>query len=163
MKYFVLLLIFATNCVTATSQDRIDINYVDTSYSALLKPLSVEGLSFDHDIYDHLPFGWKAYHVRAEVIESYHQPLELNSHITIIVYVSLLEKNAAARMHEDFLLSFCQSKSGIYYTSRDWLIRKGSKENIQKFKHVMNNGTQYQGPGDCSSSNDSSLNPDTHQ
>ena len=140
----------------------VEPNYVDTAYSTLLRSDKVQEVESDSTIWDHLPFGWMPYRVEAEVLESYKGDLKQGETVTLLVYVSILSKLALDRIQGDFLVSFCRSKGGVFYTSRDYLVIEAARRNIRRFQQIAEQGTDYEGPGDCSSSNYPSLNPDTH-
>lgn len=140
----------------------VEPNYVDTAYSTLLRSENVQEVASDSTIWDHMPFGWMPYRVEAEVLETYKGDLRQGATVTLLVYVSVLSKLARDRIQGDFLVSFCRSKSGVYYTSRDYLVIEAAQRNVRRFQHIAERGTDYEGAGDCSSSNYPSLNPDTH-
>lgn len=140
----------------------IEPNYVDTEYSVLLRNIKLEKIDMSHDIYDHIPFGWIPYQVVAQIEDVYKGEINKNESLDLLVYVSALGvKNTVKKISGKYLLSFCKSKGGIYYTSRDYLIQNPSIDNVKKFELVRDNGTDYEGSGDCSG-NYPSLNPDTH-
>ncbi|MCX7552264.1 hypothetical protein OS175_00110 [Marinicella sp. S1101] len=150
---------------TASSDDNysmwVEPNYVDTAYSALLKSSSVKKVPTEDDIHDHIPFGWWPYRVKAEVLDVYKGPLKVGDEIELLVYVSVLSQLHNELQKDAFLVSFCLSKNGVYYTSRDYLVQQAKPANTQRFAAVRENGTDYEGSGDCSG-NYPSLNPDTH-
>ncbi|WP_395374863.1 hypothetical protein [Marinicella sp. W31] len=151
MPYILLLMIFATHFAFGASKGRVDMNYVDTTFSALLSPVSVREFKYDHDIHDHVGFGYYLYKVKAKVIDSYKVQLQPNTHIDVLIQISVLSKKSRDKLNNNFILSFCKSDTGIYYNNQDWFILDASKEHVDMFKHVMKNGAEYTGPGDCSS------------
>lgn len=56
-------------------------------------------------------------------------------------------------MSRPYLLSFCQSDEGIYYTNRNFLIIQGNETNIQEFERLRKEGTEFDGKNDCALSN----------
>lgn len=140
----------------------VEPNYVDTQYSALFDGLNVAKANPDHSTYDHIPLGWIPYFVSAEVIDVYKGDLERGETIEILVYISALSaRSQLEKIRNTFILSFCRSVNGTYYTSRDYLIQTPTKANIEKFEMVRQHGTYYEGSGDCQG-NYPSLNPDNH-
>ncbi|ABC33412.1 hypothetical protein HCH_06788 [Hahella chejuensis KCTC 2396] len=140
----------------------VEPNFVDTGYSALFKSVAVTKVVSSDPTYDYIPFGWSPYYVKAKMIEVYKGDLPEGGSIEILVYIAPLgEQYSLKKINSDFILSFCLSKGGKYYTSRDFLIMEPSSGNIQKFREVRDSGTDYEGSGDCSG-NYPSLNPDTH-
>lgn len=136
-------------------------NFVDTQYSALFSGLSASRLPAADPIYQAIPFGWFAYHVEARVIEVYKGELDLGAEIELLVYIPAMSTGPLKHLDDEFLLSFCQSQGGIYYTSRNFLIQAASEPNINKFRLLVTEGADFQGLGECAS-NYPSLNPDTH-
>ena len=151
MRYLLLLIILVTGSSFAVSQSRVDMNYVDTTYSALLAPISARQISYKNDIYNHVALGWTLYKVNAKVIDSYKGSLEQGSQIDILIQLSAFNKKGLDQFDTEFILSFCQSDTGVYYNNQDWFVIETSDKHKDMFKHVMKNGTEYTGPGDCSS------------
>ncbi len=148
--------------ISADSSIWIEPNFVDTQYSALLESQSVVKIASDQDIYDHIPFGWIPHKVKAKVLDVYKGDLIRGDEIDVLIYISFLSKNQIEQIKGQFLLSFCRSKSGIYYNSRDFLVQQVKASNLKKFAQIRADGTAYEGSGDCDG-NYPSLNPDTHQ
>lgn len=139
----------------------VEPNFVDTQYSALLDGQEVTKIGFDNRIHKYIPSGWMPYSVKTKVIDVYKGDLKKEDVIDIIVYISAMSKYQIKRIKGEFILSFCKAKSGMYYTSRNYLIKEPTLGNVGKFEQVKEYGTDYKGTGDCSG-NYPSLNPDTH-
>lgn len=138
----------------------IEPNFVDTEYSVRLESLNITKVESKNRIHRHIPFGWRPYYVSVKVVDVYKGELKQGEVIDLLVYITAnyqLEK-----MRKEFILSFCRSNAGVFYTSRDFLIQLPTPANIEKFEAVRESGTDYQGSGDCSG-NYPSLNPDSHQ
>ena len=139
----------------------IEPNFVDTQYSALLEGLEVTKPDLKDNSFDFI-FWWVPYYVKAKVIGVYKGSLEKEQIIDLLVYLPAFSTKSQKKLMESrFILSFCKSNSGVYYTSRHFLILQPSRANISKFQDVRNFGTDYEGSGDCSG-NYPYLNPDTY-
>lgn len=141
----------------------VEPNFVDTAYSALLRSIEIIEVGRDSTIRDHVSYDWKPYRVKAEILEVYRGDLEPGTVQNLLIYVSALSRSTYDRIQGEYLLSFCRSGSGVFYTSRDYLVAEASSANVTRFQHVRDHGTDYEGPGDCSSTNDPHLNPDNHK
>ncbi len=139
----------------------VEPNYVDTQYSALFKSISIEKASTSDPIQKSIPFGWKPYYVKAKVEDVYKGNLVKGDILSLLVYLTPPFKDGEDKLNNEFILSFCRSKGGINYTSRDFLVTSPTPSNLSKFIDVRENGTGYKGSGDCTG-NYPALNPDTH-
>ncbi len=168
-----LLMTLTTPSVSQVSKDEkktdidnhsmwVEPNFVDTQYSALLESQAVTLIPKDHDIHNHIPLGWKPFKVKAKITDVYKGDLVKGEDIELLVYVSMLSKSQPEWIKGQFLLSFCKSEKGVYYTSRDYLIQPSQSANILKFSQIRDHGTDHEGTGDCVG-NYPDLNPDTHK
>ena len=141
----------------------VEPNFVDTQYSVLFESLELAKAETDDAVYDHVPFGWIPYYLQAKVVDVYKGDFERNQILDLLVYIPVVSSGYQMEaVRGRFILSFCRSGGGIYYNSRDYLIKSATPANIGKFESVRRHGSDYEGSGDCSG-NYPSLNPDTHQ
>lgn len=154
-------LLLASNFAFSASM-WIEPNYVDTAYSAHLVTEKVNKAHESDPIYKFIPFGFAPYYVSARVEEAYKGNIRRGESIKILVYLTAPFKTSLEDISESFIASFCRSREGIFYTSRDFVLMAASEENRRGFRRVSEQGTDYEGPGDCSNTNYSDLNPDTH-
>ncbi|MCE2596349.1 hypothetical protein K6Y31_16230 [Motilimonas cestriensis] len=137
----------------------VEPNYVDTHYSALLQSQQVT--RGDKKYYQYISFGWIPYIVKAEVTDVFKGDLKKGEVIEILIYVSSMSKFQKDIIKGEFILSFCKSKGGVYFNSRDFLIQEPTLGNVTKFIDVRTNGTDYKASEDCQGYH-RSLNPDNH-
>lgn len=164
MRLCILLSLFLINTAFASELNHsmwVGPNYVDTEYSVLFETKEIRKADVKENIIKHTPFGWWPYYVKAKVIDVYKGELETGQTIDLLVYLSAPLKSDEKRLSDSFILSFCKSNGGIYYTSRNFLITRPTPDNIAKFAEVREKGTDHEGSGDCSG-NYPFLNPDTH-
>ena len=127
----------------------VEPNFVDTQYSALLNSVKVNEIE-STDIHKHIPFGWMPYSVKAEVRDVYKGDIKKGDMIEVLIYIPLMSKYQLRTIENEFILSFCKSKSGVFYTSRNSLVQEPTAGNVNKFEQVRKHGTDYSGSGDCS-------------
>jgi len=136
-------------------------NFVDTQYSAHFESRSVRERSSDDPIYQYITVYWRAFDVKATVIDVFKGSLQEGDEIDILIYASYLSSNTVELIKGNFIASFCKSRQGIFYTYRDYLIQKPSLNNLSLLEYVSVSGTSHEGSGDCVG-NDPYLNPDGH-
>lgn len=136
-------------------------NFVDTSHSVLFDSRGVERVPSDHPMHAHIPFGWVPHRVRAQVVETYKGALQPGAPIEVLVYLTWPLDDGLETLRGRFLLSFCKAANGTYYTSRDFLLTAATDANIAGFRAVRDQGSDYEGSGDCSG-NYPDLDPDRH-
>ena len=124
-------------------------NFSDQQYSALMENLSLE----ETDLRSAFS-GFQLYRARVRIVDVYFGHLEVGDEIDIQINVSYLGKNNRLEyMQRPYILSFCKSEDGIYYTNRDFLIIPASEININEFRRLRSEGTDFDGNNDCTSSN----------
>ena len=124
-------------------------NFSDQQYSALVENISLE----ETDLRS--PFsGFQLYLAKARVLDVYFGELESGAEIDIQLNVSYLgKKNRLEYMRSPYILSFCRSEDGVFYTNRDFLIIPANEINIKEFNRLRTEGTDFDGKNDCSSTN----------
>ncbi|MEB8433077.1 hypothetical protein OO007_12635 [Cocleimonas sp. KMM 6892] len=140
-------------------------NYVDTEFTVLFKGINIkkaEKTTNDLPMRDYLPFGWRAYYVDAKVKEVFKGNLKPEETLQLLFYSSVLSPNLREQLENEFILSFCRSKSGVYYIGRNFSLVYANHENITAMRRIQRKGTEYEGTGDCSQTNFKWMNPDTH-
>ena len=124
-------------------------NFSDQQYSALLENLSME----ETDLRSAFS-GFQLYLVKARVLDVYFGELEAGEEIDIQLNISYLGKTATVeRIKERFILSFCRSADGVYFTNRDFLIITANELNVKEFNRLRTEGTDFDGNNDCTSTN----------
>ena len=124
-------------------------NFSDQQYSALIENLSLE----ETDLRSAFS-GFQLYRAKVRIVDVYFGDLEVGDEIDIQINVSYLGKNNRLEyMQRPYILSFCKSEDGIYYTNRDFLIIPASEINIKEFRRLRTEGTDFDGNNDCTSSN----------
>ncbi len=124
-------------------------NFSDQQYSALIENLSLT----KSDLGDPST-GFVLYLASVRIIEVYYGELEVGNEIDIQVNVSYLgRKNTLVVMSSPYILSFCRSDSGVYFTNRDFLIIPANQGNLGEFNRLRREGTNFDGKNDCTSTN----------
>lgn len=136
-------------------------NFVDTQYTIHFESKSVKKRSLDDPIYQHIPVEWRAFDVKAKVIDVYKGNLQVAEEIDLLIYVSYISSNPIELIKENFIASFCKSRQGVFYTYRDYLIQRPSQDNLSLLEFISASGTDHEGSGDCDG-NYPLLNPDGH-
>jgi len=161
MKYSVLVGLFIVGQYSFAASFWIEPNIVDTEYSVYLESMGVHEIDKSNPIHRFIPYEFSPYNVTSTAIEVYKGDIEEGNVITVLVYLSPPFERGLERINDRFILSFCKSKHGIFYTHRNFVITKASEDNIKEYRRVKLHGTAYEGDGDCSG-NYPNLNPDTH-
>ena len=140
------------------SNSWIEINYGATQYTAYLENISFKKSSFNESA---IWSGFFTYKAKARVIESYYGELSENSIVEIIIYVpSVGRKSTLTKLKKPYVLSFCKSKSGIYFTHRDYVVHEANLENLKKLRELSATNPKSNDNHDCSDTNFGELNPD---
>ncbi|WP_445359821.1 DUF4124 domain-containing protein [Microbulbifer sp. EKSA005] len=138
----------------------IEPNYVDTAYSALFQNVSIYEFQGNDSILKYMPFGWKPYRVNGKVLEVYKGDLSIGDTASVIVYLRP-PYDRKQIFSNKYILSFCKSKSGVFFVGNDFQTQKATSGNIRKFQDIKEYGTDYKGDGKCIT-NWPSFNPDKH-
>ena len=124
-------------------------NFSDQQYSALLENLSIEETDLRSSF-----SGFQLYLVKARVLDVYFGDLDAGAEIDIQLNISYLgKKDTLKRIEGPYILSFCRSPDGIYFTNRDFLIITANDINVKEFNRLRTEGTDFDGNNDCSSTN----------
>jgi len=138
----------------------VEPNFVDTQYSVLFRGVNIYEHKKGDIVYKNVPWGWKSYKATGEVIEIFKGDFSIGETLDVIVYLPYNSRQVKS-LNEDYLLSFCKSKSGKYFIGTQYQLQKATAGNIRKFRDVKKNGTSHQGDEKCIYNNPS-FNPDTH-
>lgn len=124
-------------------------NFSDQQYSALVENLSLE----ETDLRS--PFsGFQLYRAKVRIKDVYFGELEPGAELDIQINVAYFGKgNYLKAMSKPYILSFCRSDTGAYFTNRDFLIITGNDINIAEFERLRAEGTDFDGENDCTSTN----------
>lgn len=163
MHRLLLLFIFCYTTAFADEQSHslwIEPNYVDTQYSVLFDLVEATQYSFSEPFMEYVPWGMKVYRVVGTVNEVYKGEFSKGEQLELRVHLSWADD--IANYEKQFLLSFCQSSKGIYFNGTEFQMQLARKGNINKFRDIAANGTEYEGEGDCII-NDAELHPDNQQ
>lgn len=124
-------------------------NFSDQQYSALLENITLEETDLRSSF-----SGFQLYLARARVLDVYFGDLTKGAEIDIQLNVSYLgKKHTIENLQQPYILSFCRSEEGIFYTNRDFLIIPAKEINIKEFNRLRADGTDFDGNNDCSSTN----------
>ena len=124
-------------------------NFSDQQFSALVENASIE----ESDLRSSFT-GFKLYIVKARVLDVYFGDLEASDEIDIQINVSYFGmKHTLENMTRPYILSFCKSEEGVYFTNRDFLIIPATDINMKEFNRLRAEGTDFDGNNDCSSTN----------
>ena len=124
-------------------------NFSDQQYSALIENVTLEATDLRSSF-----SGFQLYLAKAQVLDVYFGDLETGEQIDIQVNVSYLGmKNTLKNMQQPYILSFCRSEDGVYYTNRDFLIIPANEINLKEFNRLRTEGTDFDGNNDCTSTN----------
>ncbi len=124
-------------------------NFSDQQYSALIENVSLEATDLRSSF-----SGFQLYLGRVEILDVYFGDLEVGEQIDIQLNVAYFGmKNTLENMQEPYILSFCRSEAGVYYTNRDFLIIPANAINLKEFRRLQAEGTDFDGNNDCSSTN----------
>ena len=92
--------------------------------------------------------------VTVQVLETYFGPVKEGAEIEIQVNVPHIARNAYLEiMSEPFIVSFCGSCNGVYYTNRDYLVLPANAANLAEFQRLSEEGTDFDGEHDCTNTN----------
>ncbi len=124
-------------------------NYSDSQYSALVEPIS----NVETDLRDAFT-SYKMHRVTVRIVESYFGPVKKDAEIEIQINVPYIARNAYLEiMQSQFIVSFCGSNDGVYYTNRDYLVLPANEANLAEFRRLKEEGTDFDGEHDCTNSN----------
>ena len=124
-------------------------NFSDQQFSALVENIALE----ETDLRSAFS-GFQLYLARVRIQDVYFGDLESGDEIDIQINVSYLGKEHTLRnMEQPYILSFCRSDAGVYYTNRDFLIIPAIEINIKEFNRLRAEGTDFDGNNDCASTN----------
>ena len=124
-------------------------NYSDSQYSALVEPVSI----VETDLPDALT-SYQMHRVTVRVVESYFGPVKKGAEIEIQINVPYIARNSYLEiMDEPFIVSFCGSDGGVYYTNRDYLVLPANDANLAEFRRLGEEGTDFDGKNDCTNTN----------
>jgi len=173
---FILILTLSVTFAEDTSQEKqdkfrmhstdysmwLELNFSATNYSVLLDSIDVTKVSSEDPAYM-IAYEWIPYNVTAEVIDVYKGEFKKGAELDLLVYVwPIIGKKLQEKLiHNRFLLSFCESSNGVYYTSQNFLIAQPTVGNIAKMRDIRKFGTLHDSSHECSS-NFPELNPDNH-
>lgn len=124
-------------------------NFSDQQYSALIENQSIE----ETDLRSAFS-GFQLFLVKARILDVYYGDVKAGDEIEIQVNVAYLGmKRTLENMTRPYILSFCSSDSGVYFTNRDFLIIPANDINVKEFNRLKAEGTDFDGNNDCSSTN----------
>jgi len=157
MKLLIIVIALLLSNICMAKSMWIETNYADAEYTALLEAVDIKESGFESPV-----FGFKPYYVEAKILDVYFGDIKENEFIDLLVYITPPFDWSLSRIKDKFILSFCRSNSGVFYTHRNYLIVDAEPDNIKTFKFVRQNGTDHEGSNDCSFTNYEDLNPDLH-
>lgn len=158
MKYLIFIVIMLISIYSSAQALFAEANFADSQFSALVNKVDLKEAK-EQPFYT----GFKLYSAKLEIVDVYYGNLKPGSMIDMNLYVSYLGlKNTLEAMAGNYILSFCQSKSGIFYTNRDFLIINANPVNIAEFERLRKEGSNFDGNHDCASTNYHALNPDNN-
>lgn len=144
-----ILLLFLWSGATFAQALFAEANFSDQQYSALIENVSLEETDLRSTF-----SGFQLYLARAQILDVYFGDLEAGDEIDIQINVSYFGmKHTLENMRKPYILSFCKSEEGVYFSNRDFLIIPASEVNIKEFKRLRTEGTDFDGDNDCASSN----------
>ena len=124
-------------------------NFSDQQFSALVENISLEETDLRSSF-----SGFQLYLAKVRVLDVYFGDLETEAEIDIQLNVSYLgKKYTLENMRSPYILSFCRSEAGVFFTNRDFLIIPANEINVKEFKRLRTEGTDFDGENDCSSTN----------
>ena len=124
-------------------------NFSDQQYSALLENVSLEETDLRSSF-----SGFQLFLAKARIRDVYFGELDVGDEIDIQLNVSYLGmKNTLENMQRPYILSFCSSADGVFFTNRDFLIIPANEINLKEFKRLRAEGSDFDGENDCSSTN----------
>lgn len=124
-------------------------NFSDQQYSALLENVALEETELRSAF-----SGFKLHFARARVLDVYFGDLDVGDEIDIQINVAYFGlQHTLENMQQPYILSFCRSETGVYFTNRDFLIIPANEINIKEFNRLRTEGTDFDGNNDCSSTN----------
>ncbi len=131
-------------------------NFIDSPFSALVRNMELKkGEEYP---------GWSGfqlYHARLKIVDVYYGDLNRNDEIDIRLNLDVLGlKGLLETVQQDYIVSFCQSKSGIYYTYRNYLILPAREDIVAQFEGFRTKGADLGGDHDCTPTNYHELDPD---
>ena len=126
-------------------------NFSDQQYSALLENVTLEETDLRSSF-----SGFQLFLAKARILDVYFGELELDvgDEIDVQINVSYLGmKNTLENMQRPYILSFCSSEEGVFFTNRDFLVIPANDINLKEFSRLQAEGTDFDGENDCSSTN----------
>ena len=124
-------------------------NFSDMQYTALVNNISLE----ESDLGEAWT-GWSLFLAKVKIQDVYYGDLKDDETIDIQIYVSYLgRKHTLEKLAGRYILSFCKSEDGLYYTNRDFLVMPDSPENLKELERLSVEGTDFDGNNDCTSTN----------
>ena len=124
-------------------------NFSEAQHSALIEPISLE----ETDLRDSFS-GFRLYLAAVRVADVYYGPLKENEEIEIQINAWMIGLDGQLEiMSEPFILSFCESPDGTYYTNDNFVILPANEANIAEFERLRAKGTDFDGKHDCHSTN----------
>jgi len=155
-----LILIFPPTALPTNSW--LEINFESTQYSALVENITINESEFN-DL-NALSYGFFEYFAKIKIIESYYGNLKAGDEREIYLYIPAMAKSRHLdNMKNPYLISFCQSKNGLFYLHRDYVIQPGTEEYITEYRRLLNRKSIDIGKHDCKDTNYKDLNPDNHK
>ena len=124
-------------------------NFSDQQYSALVENMSLR----ETDLRS--PFsGFSLFMTQVKVLDVFFGDLDAGDEIEIQLNVAYFGRdNTLKHVAGMYILSFCKSANGVYYTNRDFLVIAANEVNIAEFERLRRAGTDFDGNHDCSSTN----------
>ncbi len=144
-----LLVLMSMSGTSAAQSIFAEANFSDSQYSALVEPLSV----VETDLRDAFS-SYQLHRVSVRVLETYYGSVKAGAEIEIQINVPYISKrNYLDVMSEAFIVSFCGSAEGAYYTNREYLVLPANEANLREFERLRENGTDFDGKNDCTNTN----------
>ena len=143
------LLLLLLPCSALAQALFAEANFSDQQYSALIENISLQ----ESDLRSAFS-GFQLYLARVRVHDVYFGNLESGDEIEIQLNVAYFGKKRTLEIiRQPYILSFCRSEGGVFYTNRDFLIIPANEVNVKEFNRLRSEGTEFDGNNDCSSSN----------
>ncbi len=145
------LLLFALLSGTARAQSIfVEENFSDSQHSALVQTISLEETNL-RDFFS----GFRLYQASLRILDVYFGPLKKGDEIDVQLNVWLvgLDGQVETMLSAPFILSFCNSEEGVYFTNSNFVILPADDTHVAEFERLRKQGTDFDGKHDCGSSN----------
>lgn len=127
----------------------VEANFSDQQHSALVENISLRETDLRTSF-----SGFSLFLTRVKVLDVFFGDLDAGDEIEIQLNVAYFGRdNTLKHVEGTYILSFCESADGVYYTNRDYLVIAANEINIAEFERLRREGTDFDGNHDCTSTN----------